>query len=227
VRGLLGARTPILTRIAFATCAAIVVLAVPATALACTPYTFSDEEDGFRLSNGIRWAFTGVVAEEISNAELPGRPRAVALDIEETIAGSVSLARLWIEQDTGCDGFWYRKGERVIAAIGRLPDVRPPFTGITNYQVAVWVLQDGELVDAPPATGPHWRPWIGGRAPESARQLRALLLAAPDTAIGAAPATRAAPATPAPDPRPVILPIVTAAVFGLLVAARRFSRAAR
>jgi hypothetical protein len=223
VRHVLGARIPILTRVVFALCAAMALLAVPSAALACAPYTFSDEEDGFRLSNGIQWAFAGVVAEEIPNAELPDQPRAVALDVEETIAGSVNLGRLWIEQDMGCDGFWYRKGDRVIAAIGRLPDVRPPFVGITNYQVAVWVVAAGELVDASPATGPHWRPWVDGRAPESAKQLRTLLLAAPDTATDT---IRATPSTGSPDPWTVVLPIV-AAVLGLTLAARRFARQAR
>ncbi len=158
---------------------AIALLAIPGTAYACEPYTFGDEEDWFRLSDGLQWSFAGVVTDEISNPEIPDRPQAVDLRIDETLIGRVSLARLRVVQDAGCDGFWYRQGDRVIAAIGRMRGVRPPFEDITNYAVAVWVIRDGVIV---PGLGPHSRPWVAGQAPRTERQLRAWLLALPDTA---------------------------------------------
>lgn len=70
----------------------------------------------------------------------------------------------------------YRKGDRVAAAIGLVPGIEPPFVGITNYRVAVWVIRDG-AVDATIRV-----PAIAGRVPETERELRALLGGLPDTA---------------------------------------------
>jgi hypothetical protein len=167
-------------------------LVTAAPALACEPYTWAEDQDGYRLSHGVQWAFSGVVVEEEPNPEVPDRPSAVVLEVDETFVGDVSQSRLRIEQDAGCDGFWYQTGDHVIAAIGRGPGLTPPFSGISNYQVAVWVIRDG-TVDATIRA-----PWIGGRSPRTERQLRAELGALPDTATvdGATAPTMRSPAVP-------------------------------
>jgi hypothetical protein len=156
--------------------AGILALATPGATLACLPYTLSDEEDAFGLAKGIQWAAAGEVVEERSNPEVPDRPRSVVIAIRETITGPTFLTRLEILQDGGCDGFWYRTGDRVIAAIGSLPGIRPPFTGITNYGIAVWVVRNG-VVDATIRV-----PLITGRSPTTERQVRSMLGELPDTA---------------------------------------------
>jgi hypothetical protein len=148
----------------------------PSNVEACEPYTHLQEPDGFHLARGLRWAASAVVVEEIENPEIPDRPDAVILRIRETIVGDGSIGRLRIDQDDGCDGFWYRKGDAVIAAIGRDVGYRPPFDGITNYAVAVWVIK-GENVDGRIAV-----PRIDGRSPTTVAQLRASLAGLPDTA---------------------------------------------
>jgi hypothetical protein len=170
----------IVRRATLAVTLGLIALAFPATALACELYTFSDEDDWFQLSDGVQWAFVGDVVEEMTTSEIPDQPVAVVLSVRERIAGSVALRRLRIEQDPGCDPFWYRKGDQVVAAIGLRPDLRPPFEGVTNYAVAVWVIRDGTVIRR---DGPHSRPWIGNRAPRTESELRAMLLALPDTAV--------------------------------------------
>lgn len=174
-------------RIALVLAAGICALSAPAAALACLPYTHHGQPDGFKLADGVRWAFVADVIDEVANPDVPHRPHAMMLEVRETIAGDVSVTRLRIEQDDGCDGFWYRKGDRVIAAIGQVPGIEPPFAGITNYAVAVWVIRDG-AVDATIRDT-----LIGGRRPETERELRAVLAALPDTATIEAPTS---PATP-------------------------------
>jgi hypothetical protein len=83
----------------------------PGNVEACEPYTILQDPDGFHLAHGLRWAASAIVVEEIENAETPGRPNAVILWIRETIVGDGSIGRLRIDQDDGCDGFWYRKGD--------------------------------------------------------------------------------------------------------------------
>lgn len=163
-------------RIIIVLAAGVFALSAPASALACLPYTHNGDQDGFKLADGVRWAFVADVVDEVQNPEVPGRPQALVLEVREVLVGDVSLTRLRIEQDDGCDGFWYRKGDRVIAAIGQVHGIEPPFAGITNYNVAVWVIRDG-AVDATIRV-----PAIAGRVPETERELRALLGDLPDTA---------------------------------------------
>jgi hypothetical protein len=174
-----------------------VALATAVPAFACEPYTWADDQDGYRLAHGVQWAFEGDVVEDVPNADTPNRPLAVMLKVRYTFVGDVSLASLRIEQDAGCDGFWYEPGDRVIAAIGRGPGLDPPFSGITNYQVAVWVIRDG-IVDTTVQA-----PWIGGRSPRTERQLRAELAALPDTAT--LDDTAPPPAPPMPSPAATLL----------------------
>ena len=198
-------------RIAFFLAAAAIALAAPAASLACEPYTFGDDQDQFRLSHGVQWAFAGDVVEEVPNPEVPDRPLAVILEVRDAFVGDVSMPRLRIEQDDGCDGFWYQKGDRVIAAIGRRPGIMPPFSGISNYQVAVWVIRDGK-VDATVRA-----PWIAGRSPQTERQLRAELAAMPDTATADALADQATPSTAMPL-------LALAAILTTMIASRRIRR---
>lgn len=163
-------------RIAVSVAACAFALAAPAASLACEPYTHADDEDWANLSDGVQWAFVGTVVDEVANPELPNHPQAMVIQVGETIAGGALLSRLRIEQDDGCDGFWYRKGDRVIGAIGHLPEVSALFTGITNYQVAVWVIRDGRV------DGTVRVPSIAGRHPETERDVRMLLGNLPDTA---------------------------------------------
>lgn len=160
--------------------AAVVWLAIwciaPGNVEACEPYTVLQDPDGFHLARGLRWAASAVVVEEIENPDIPDRPDAVILRIRETIVGDGSIGRLRIDQDGGCDGFWYQKGDTVVAAIGRGVGYRPPFDGITNYAVAVWVIK-GEDVDGRIAV-----PRIDGRTPTTVAQLRAWLAQLPDSA---------------------------------------------
>jgi hypothetical protein len=164
---------------------ALALLAIlgPSDVAACQPYTLSGP-DAFGLRNGVQWAAAGVVSREIENRELPGRPLAVVLTITKSIEGDASIHALRIDQDAGCDGFWYRLGDHVIAAIGnvqigvvpaRRNPLRPPFRGITNYAVAVWVIRDGRI------DGHERAPDIDGRVPTTEQQLLALLAALPDT----------------------------------------------
>jgi hypothetical protein len=134
------------------------------------------DPDEFGLSRGAMWAFVGHVVEELPNPELPDQPLAVVIEVRETMVGDPSQRRLRIEQDQGCDGFWYQTGDKVIAAIGRVPGLEAPFAGITNYNVAVWVIRDG-AVDATIRV-----PAIAGRVPETEGELRAWLADLPDTA---------------------------------------------
>ena len=178
---------PIQRRIVAVLASVAFALVTAAPALACEPYTWADDQDGYRLSDGVQWAFSGQVVEEVPNRELPDRPNAVVIEVGETFVGDVTQSSLRIEQDDGCDGFWYQTGDHVIAAIGRGPGLTPPFSGITNYQVAVWVIRDGAVDSTVRA------PWIAGRSPETERQLRLALAALPDTATIA---DVAAPASP-------------------------------
>lgn len=159
-----------------ATVAVSAALVAPTAAIACAPYTHVGDKDGFGLSRGVVWAFAGQVVEEMPNPELPDQPLAVVIEVRETIAGNRSQRRLRIEQDQGCDGFWYQTGDRVVAAIGRRPGLDAPFAGITNYNVAVWVIRDGAV------DGTIRVPAIAGRVPETEHELRALLGELPDTA---------------------------------------------
>ena len=169
---------------------ALRVVALPTPVLACEPYTLMDNEDPFALAVGIQWAFAGEVVEEVLNPEIPDRPQAVVIRVVEDIMASGDLGQLRIEQDAGCDGFWYRMGERVIAAVGSLPGVHPPFAGITNYQVAVWVVEDGQVARL---AAPDTRASVGGRTPATETELRGLLATAP-----AAPASAGSPGAIAP-----------------------------
>ena len=178
---------------------------------ACEPYTILQEPDGFRLAHGLRWAASAVVVGEIKNPEIAGRPDAVILRIHETIVGDGSIERLRINQDNGCDGFWYQKGDIVIAAIRRDVRYRPPFDGVTNYGVAVWVIK-GENVDGRIAV-----PRIDGRTPTTVAQLRAWLAGLPDTA------TADDTGHPAPDLAAVLSAIV-AGLVGAFFVWRRMSR---
>jgi hypothetical protein len=179
-------------------------LFAPAPVAACEPYTWGSDPDGFKLADGLRRAGAGVVLQEIPNPELPGRPLAVVLRIDESISG-VSITRLRIEQDAGCEGFWYRTGDHVIAAIGgRAPTTGPPFDGISNYSVAVWVIRRGNVESGPA---------IRGRVPTTEKQLRALLNALPDTS------TASLSAGNGETPKPVLLWF--AAVLGALIGRRR------
>ena len=94
-------------RIAIFLATAAVALAAPAAAFACEPYTFGDDQDQFRLSQGVQWAFAADVVEEVPNPEVPDRPMAVILEVRDAFVGDVSMPGLRIEQDDGCDGFWY------------------------------------------------------------------------------------------------------------------------
>jgi hypothetical protein len=167
---------PIQRRLVTLPAAIAFALMTAAPTLACEPYTWAEDQDEYRLPHGVQWAFSGEVVEEEPNPEVPDRPSAVVLEVGETFVGDVSQSSLRIEQDAGCDGFWYQTGDHVIAAIGRGPSLNPPFSGITNYNVAVWVIRDGD-VDATIRA-----PSIAGRVPESERELRILLGNLPDTA---------------------------------------------
>jgi hypothetical protein len=164
-------------RVVIALALATLAGAMPGSAVACAPYTILGEPDGYGLTLGLRWAGVGVVTDEIENAELPLHPLAMVLAITETLAGDSSIRRLRIDQDSGCDGFWYREGDHVIAAIGSRHEVHEPSDGITNYGVAVWVIRDGR-VDGRIAV-----PMIDGRTPKTEAQLRAWLAGLPDTAM--------------------------------------------
>jgi hypothetical protein len=185
-------------------------LATAVPAFACEPYTLAEDQDGYRLSNGVQWAFAGDVVEDVLNADSPTRPLAVVLKVTDTFVGDVSQSSLRIEQDNGCDGFWYEPGDHVIAAIGREHGLSPPFGGITNYQVAVWVIRAG-TVDATVQA-----PWIGGRSPRTERQLRAELAALPDTST----VDDSAAVRPLPAPSPVAPLFVMATILTLIVAFR-------
>ena len=174
-------------RVALVFAVGVCALMAPAAALACLPYTHHGEPDGFKLAGGVRWAFVADVIDEVEDPDVPDRPHAMVLEVRESIAGDVSVTRLRIEQDDGCDGFWYRKGDRVIAAIGRLPGIEPPFAGITNYAVAVWVIRDGAVDATIRETS------IDGRHPATERELRALLASLPDTATTEAPTSQTTP----------------------------------
>ena len=182
------------------------VLMKPSATMACAPYTSMGDPDEFKLSRGVIWALAGQVVEEVPNPELPDKPNAVVIEVRETIVGGLSQRRLRIEQDSGCDGFWYQTGDSVIAAIGRSPGLEPPFAGITNYNVAVWVIRDGAV------DGTIRAPSIAGRIPETERELRILLGSLPDTAT-----TQRAIAVETPMP---VWPFVT--MGGILTAILTF-----
>jgi hypothetical protein len=202
---------PIQRRLLILLAAAAFVLVTAAPTLACEPYTWADDQDGYRLSHGVQWAFSGEVVEEVPNPEVPDRPTAFILEVRDAFVGDMPMSSLRIEQDDGCDGFWYQVGDRVIAAIGRGPGLSAPFSGITNYQVAVWVIRDGK-VDATVRA-----PWIAGRSPQTERQLRAELADLPDTATADA---MAAPATPS-----AALPLLAlAAILTAMFTSRRIRR---
>jgi hypothetical protein len=188
-----------------------VALAAAVPAFACEPYTWAEDQDGYRLAHGVQWAFAGDVVEDVPNADTPNRPLAVVLKVRDTFVGDVSLSSLRIEQDAGCDGFWYEPGDHVIAAIGRGPGLDPPFSGITNYQVAVWVIRDGTVDTTVQA------PWIGGRSPRTEHQLRAELAALPDTATLDAPTSR-------PTPLPAVPLLAMAAVLAVALTLRGVPR---
>jgi hypothetical protein len=167
------------------------LLASAAAVLACEPYTFDDT--GFRLERGIAWAFRGHVVREVIGET--GRPTTVVIAVDRTLAGTASGRELSIRQDDGCDGFWYHTGDSVVVAVPRYPGfagdpvaadrLRPPYERLTNYVVAVWVL-DGERVV--PGMGPHSWPAIDGTSPATLGVLVSALAALPDTA-SAGPAT--------------------------------------
>lgn len=211
--------------------AALLFVALPTPVLACEPYTLSENEDPFALEEGIQWAFAGEVVEEVPNPDIPDRPQAIFIRADEVIAGSGELGQLRIEQDAGCDGFWYRKGEKVIAAVGSLPGVHPPFAGITNYQVAVWVLKDEQVARL---VAPDTRASVGGRTPATAAELRGLLAGAPAASAPAGSGALVAPTATTPPPNgaipsenlaPVaVLFIAIAAGLGALVVGRWLAR---
>jgi hypothetical protein len=195
--------------------AALLFVALPGPVLACEPYTLSENEDPFALAEGIQWAFAGVVVEEVPNPDIPDSPQAIVIGTDDVIVGSGDLGKLRIEQDAGCDGFWYRKGERVIAAVGSLADVHPPFAGITNYQVAVWVIQDGQVTRL---AAPDTRASVGGRTPATEAELRALLTAAPAASAPAGSPVAVAP-TATPESPTGAIPGDTAAPLAVLLVA--------
>ena len=203
---------PIGRRIIIVLAVGVVALAAPASALACLPYTHNGDEDGFRLADGVRWAFVADVIDEVQNPEVPDRLQAMVLEIREVLAGDVSLTRLRIEQDHGCDGFWYRKGDRVMAAIGQVPGIEPPFAGITNYNVAVWVIRDG-AVDATIRVPAR----VAGRVPETERELRAWLGDLPDTST-------IQRASPAKSPMPLLPFVGLGAILTAVLAFRGLRR---
>jgi hypothetical protein len=211
-------------------------VALPTPVLACEPYTLSENEDPFALAKGIQWAFAGEVVEEVPNPDIPDRPQAIVIGANELIVGSGDLAKLRIEQDDGCDGFWYRKGERVIAAVGSLPGVHPPFAGVTNYQVAVWVLQDEQIARL---GAPDTRASVGGRTPTTETELRGLLAVAPTASAPAGSAAGVAPTATPPAPiraiprdnaAPVVVLLIAIAIaagIGALLAGRWIARRRR
>jgi hypothetical protein len=174
------------------TLAVAALLGSAVAAAACEPFTFDDT--GFGLERGIQWAFTGSVVREEPNEET-GRPNAVVIRVDKVLAGRHASRELRIQQDDGCDGFWYRLGDRVVVAVPFHPGfahapspsdrLRAPFENVTNYVIAVWVL-DGERVVVGP--GPHSWPAINGHSPKTFSKLEAALARLPDTSTAGPPA---------------------------------------
>ena len=166
--------------------AIVAVLASSSTAFACLTYTFDDT--GWGLERGVAWAFQGHVVREVSGEET-GRPEVVVIEVDRTLVGEGSGRELSVRQDDGCDGFWYGTGDSVIVAVARYPGFiadpgpadrrRPPYDGLTNYEVAVWVL-DGQRVI--PGEGPHSWTAVNGIRPETADEVVSALRRLPDTA---------------------------------------------
>lgn len=175
-------------RLALATSLALAGLLMSAgAAAACLPYTHFNDQ--FGLERGIQWAFEGRVVREMLY-EGTDRPEAVVIRVDRTLAGSSAGSELTIRQDGGCDGFWYRPGDRVIVAVPLYPwplrepspkdRIRLPFDDVTNYDIPVWVL-DGERVV--PVPGFHTWPAINGTSPTTRTQLVVALIRLPDTSI--------------------------------------------
>lgn len=172
--------------------AVVAALASASAVAACELYTFDDTS--FGLERGVAWAFQGHVVREVSGET--GRPEVVVIEADRTLVGEGSGRELSVRQDDGCDGFWYGTGDSVIVAVPRYPGfiadpvpadrLRPPYDGVTNYLVAVWVL-DGQRVI--PGEGPHSWPAVNGIRPETADEVVSALSGLPDTA-----------SVPAPDP---------------------------
>jgi hypothetical protein len=167
----------------------LAVLAAPSSVAACEAYTFDDDQ--FGLERGVQWAFEGHVLTADLNAET-GQPTSVTIRVDSTLRGDPAQPDMTILQDNGCDGFWYRKGDDVVVAVPYQPGLaampsartrlRPPFERVTNYQVAVWVLDGDRVVTG---LGPHSWPEIEGRHPRSRSELRIALARLPDTsAVG-------------------------------------------
>lgn len=171
--------------------AVVALLASASAVMACETYTF--DNTAFRLENGIAWAFRGHVVREVIG-EIG--PTTVVIAVDRTLMGDASGRELSINQDAGCDGFWYHTGDSVIVALPRYPwfladptqgePFRPPYPGLTNYSAAVWVL-DGDRV-VPGDDGPHSWPAINGTSPRTVDALIRALRTLPDTAT-ASPVT--------------------------------------
>jgi hypothetical protein len=207
--------------------ALIALIATAPAALACETYTFGNNDLG--LDRGVAWAFEGTVASEEANPDtdvvVADRPLAVTIRVDRAIVGHAAVSELRIEQDPGCDGFWYRLGDHVVAAVPRYQPflaqpttsaaLRPPFPHITNYSVAVWVI-DGSRVAT--GTAPHSDLMIGGRTPRTLDQLIASLRGTPETSTE--------PVLPSPDGgsrAPYVL--VISGACGALVVLLRLRRA--
>jgi hypothetical protein len=170
--------------------ALVALAAVASSALACAPYA---REAGFGLERGVAWAIVGHVTREVAGET--GEPASVVIAVDRTLAGVSGGRELTIRQDDGCDGFWYRAGDRVIAAVPRYPSfvsdpaasdlLRPPYLDLTNYVVAVWVL-DGERVAH--EASQQFVPTVNGVSPSTAAELASLLIGIPDTATDEATA---------------------------------------
>jgi hypothetical protein len=199
--------------------AILALLAGAGAAVACLPYTFSDDE--WQLERGVRWAVVGTVVRDEANPELPARPDAMIIAVERTIVGRPGTTVLRIEQSDSCDGFWYRPGDPVVVALPvydhwhNPPRPLPtPLAGLENDAVAVWVLDGERIVERGRS------PMIDGRRLRSLDELVAALTRLPDTA------------REAPGPGPAGLPgealgVLAAGAIAALATLRRLDRGRR
>jgi hypothetical protein len=194
-------------RLVFLVLAMGTALGAPAAAVACETYVI---DDSFGLEDGVQWAFAGHVESSIPNPEIQNRPQAVILAVDRTLVGSADLRELRVNQDDGCDGFWYGPGDELVAALGNVPGLTPPFENATNYVVAVWVIRDGAILG-----GDRRVPLIRGQRPESEADLLRLIGAVPETDTAELPRS---PSKPGGLPNDLLVVAAVGAAIGL----RRF-----